>query len=92
MFSGLEGVKKPDPKIYKIALERAGNFAPEEALHIGDSMHKDYVPAKSIGMNALLLGRFKTPVAQEWRNSGATVLPDLVAAQEWLTSEKSTIE
>lgn len=92
MFSGLEGVEKPDPKIYKIALERAGNIPPEKVLHIGDSMRKDYVPAKSVGMHALLLDRFKTPDAQDWRKSGATVLPDLLAAQEWLASEKSTIE
>ncbi|XVE67568.1 hypothetical protein DITRI_Ditri08aG0170900 [Diplodiscus trichospermus] len=86
VFSGLEGVEKPDPRIYKIALERAGNFAPEETLHIGDSMRKDYVPAKSVGMNALLLDRFKTPDAEEWRKSGAIVLPDLVAVQELLSS------
>ncbi|KAI3781642.1 hypothetical protein L2E82_11662 [Cichorium intybus] len=88
VFSGLEGVEKPDPKLYKIALERAGNIAPEEALHIGDSMRKDYLPAKSIGMHALLLDRFKTPDALEWKKSGATVLPDLVAAREWLSSER----
>ena len=89
MFSGLEGVEKPDPRIYKIALERAGNIAPEETLHIGDSMRKDYVPAKSVGMNALLLDRFKTPDAEEWRKSAAIVLPDLVAVQELLSSGKS---
>ncbi|KAL3616654.1 hypothetical protein CASFOL_039048 [Castilleja foliolosa] len=38
VFSGLEGVEKPDPKMYEIALERAGKIAPEEALHVGDSM------------------------------------------------------
>ena len=89
MFSGLEGVEKPDPRIYKIALERAGNIAPEEILHIGDSMRKDYVPAKSVGMNALLLDRFKIPDAEEWIKSGAIVLPDLVAVQELLSSGKS---
>lgn len=83
-------MEKPDPRIYQIALERAGNIAPEEVLHIGDSMRKDYMPARSIGMHALLLDRFKIPDADEWRKSGATVLPDLVAAQEWLASEKST--
>ncbi|THF99943.1 hypothetical protein TEA_017269 [Camellia sinensis var. sinensis] len=55
VFSGLEGVEKPDPRLYEIALERAGIIAPEEALHIGDSMHKDYLPAKSSGMHALLM-------------------------------------
>lgn len=90
MFSGIEGVEKPNPKIYEIALQKAGNFAPEEALHIGDSMRKDYLPAKSVGMQALLLDRFKTPDANDWRKSGAPVLDDLVAAQEWLTSENRT--
>lgn len=90
VFSGLEGVQKPNPKIFKIALERAGNLAPDEVLHIGDSMRKDYEPARSIGMHALLLDRWKTQDAENWRKSGALVLPDLTAAQEWLSSEKSS--
>ena len=89
MFSGIAGVEKPDPRIYKIALEMAGNIAPEEALHIGDSMRKDYTPARSVGMHGLLLDRFKTADAESWRQSGATVLPDLVATQEWLTKNQN---
>ncbi|KAL7258556.1 hypothetical protein ACSBR1_004643 [Camellia fascicularis] len=74
VFFGLEGVEKPDPRLYEIALERAGNIALEEALHIRDSMCKDYLPAKSSGMHALLLDRFKTPDADNWRKSGVPVL------------------
>ncbi|XP_068657147.1 uncharacterized protein [Aristolochia californica] len=92
VFSGLEGVEKPNPRIYEIALEKAGNVEPEEALHIGDSMRKDYIPARKAGMRALLLDRFKTPDAENWRKSGATVLPDLVAAQAWLTREEEVVE
>lgn len=88
MFSGIEGIEKPDPRIYKLALERAGNIAPEEVLHIGDSMRIDYVPAKSIGMHALLLDRFKTEAAKDWTEAGAIVLPDLVAVQQLLESDK----
>ena len=51
-------------------------------------MHKDNGPAKSIDMHALLLDRFKTRDAENWRKSGAIVLPDLAAAQEWLADEK----
>lgn len=87
MFSGLEGVEKPDPKIYEIALQKAGDISPEEALHIGDSFRKDYIPAKSRGMHALLLDRFKCAEAQQWKESGATVLLDLVATKEWLLSD-----
>ena len=81
-------MEKPDPRIYKLALERAGNIAPEEVLHIGDSMRKDYVPAKSIGMHALLLDRFETEAAKDWREAGAVVLPNLVAVQQLLESDK----
>lgn len=89
VFSGLEGVEKPNPRIYEIALERAGNdIAPHHVLHIGDSMRKDYIPAKSLGMNALLMDRFKIEEAERWRKDGAVVLPDLVAAQQWLSSEE----
>ncbi|ONK65832.1 uncharacterized protein A4U43_C06F1430 [Asparagus officinalis] len=88
VFSGIIGIEKPDPKIYKIALEMAGNIAPEESLHIGDSMRKDYLPARSIGMHALLLDRFKTPDAESWRNSGAPVLPDLAAAKDWIVKQE----
>lgn len=90
VFSGIVGVEKPDTRIYQIALEKAGNINPSEALHIGDSMRKDYLPARSVGMHALLLDRFKTPDAETWRKSGAIVLPDLVAAREWLTKEENT--
>ncbi|XP_042504362.1 haloacid dehalogenase-like hydrolase domain-containing protein 3 isoform X2 [Macadamia integrifolia] len=87
VFSGLEGVEKPDPRIYEIALDKAGKIAPEDTLHIGDSFRKDYLSAKSVGMHALLLDRFKSTDADSWRKSGAVVLPDLMAAQAWLTSE-----
>ncbi|GAB2281745.1 hypothetical protein Dimus_036670 [Dionaea muscipula] len=87
VFSGLEGIEKPNPRIYEIALERAGNVAPAEALHIGDSMRKDYLSAKSLGMNAILLDRFKTPDAEKLRESGAPVFPDLFAVQRLLNSE-----
>eukprot|EP00252_Welwitschia_mirabilis_P002742 TRINITY_DN12701_c1_g2_i1.p1 TRINITY_DN12701_c1_g2~~TRINITY_DN12701_c1_g2_i1.p1 ORF type:complete len:255 (+),score=47.31 TRINITY_DN12701_c1_g2_i1:570-1334(+) len=86
VFSGLEGVEKPDPAIYLRALEKAGNIAASDILHIGDSMRKDYIPAKSIGMHALLLDRFKIPDALTWRKSGIPVVPDLVAAQKWIES------
>lgn len=87
VFSGIEGVEKPNPKIYEIALQKAGNIPVNEVLHIGDSMRKDYLPARNMGMKALLLDRFKTPDAATWRESGAPVLPDLVTAQDWIENE-----
>ncbi|CAL5023727.1 unnamed protein product [Urochloa decumbens] len=84
VFSGVAGVEKPDPRIYEAALEAAGGVSPAEALHIGDSLRTDYTPARGLGMHALLLDRFRTAEAESWRRSGVPVLPDLVAAREWL--------
>ncbi|KAJ3679273.1 hypothetical protein LUZ60_017284 [Juncus effusus] len=92
VFSGLVGIEKPDPKIYKIALEKAGNISPQESLHIGDSYRKDYIPARSVGMRAVLLDRFKTLDAVSWRQAGAPVFPDLLAVQDWLVKEEQNNE
>ncbi|KAL6888755.1 hypothetical protein ACP4OV_009781 [Aristida adscensionis] len=87
VFSGVAGVEKPDPRIYEAALAAAGGVAPAAALHIGDSLRKDYAPARGVGMHALLLDRFGTADAEGWRRAGAPVLPDLVAAREWLAGD-----
>lgn len=50
--SAEEGVAKPDPKIFEIALERSGCKA-ENAMMIGDRIDNDIVPAKKIGMKAI---------------------------------------
>ncbi|HXX94944.1 MAG TPA: HAD family hydrolase [Planctomycetota bacterium] len=49
-----EGVEKPDPRIFRIALERLGARA-EEALHVGDFYHIDVVGARAAGVRAVLL-------------------------------------
>jgi putative hydrolase of the HAD superfamily len=56
VISGLEGVEKPDPGIYRIALDRAGVRAPA-AVHVGDSPAMDVAPASSAGMGTVLLDR-----------------------------------
>ena len=51
-----EGVEKPDPRLFQIALERAG-VAAEDALHIGDNAVDDWQGARSAGMKALVIDR-----------------------------------
>ena len=50
--SAEEGVSKPDPRIFEIALERAGCKA-ENAVMIGDRIDNDVVPAKKMGMKTV---------------------------------------
>lgn len=57
VISGIEGVEKPDPAIYELALERAG-VPPEEAIHVGDSPKLDMEPASAVGIKPILLDRY----------------------------------
>ena len=56
VISGVEGVEKPDVRIYELALERAA-VDPERAVHVGDSMSNDIEPARRAGMRTVLLDR-----------------------------------
>lgn len=87
VFSGIEGVEKPNPEIFKIALSRAGsNILPEQALHIGDSLRKDFVPAASLGMHALLLNRFDSKEARAAKETGVPVVTDLQQCQDYIAA------
>ena len=52
--SGEEGVEKPDPRIFQIALERTGGD-PGEVLHVGDIYHVDVVGARAAGLRVVLV-------------------------------------
>jgi len=52
VFSSDVGCKKPDDRIFQVALRRIG-VEPEEALFIGDSMTNDIIPAQRLGMQAI---------------------------------------
>lgn len=55
--SAQAGVAKPDPAIFRIALERLGGIRPEDALHVGDDPVADVGGARSAGVAALLVDR-----------------------------------
>eukprot|EP00899_Mesostigma_viride_P016330 jgi/Mesvir1/24699/Mv21982-RA.1 len=50
------GVEKPDAGIFWQAIERA-NVVPDQAMHIGDNMQKDFYGAMRCGMKALCIRR-----------------------------------
>lgn len=52
--SFLEGVEKPDPRLFQIALSRSGARA-DRTLHVGDMYHVDVVGARAAGLSAVLL-------------------------------------
>lgn len=56
VISGMVGVEKPDPEIYRIAVDRAG-VDPGRAVHVGDSPAMDIEPSGAIGMVPVLIDR-----------------------------------
>ena len=49
-----EGVEKPNPGIFRAALDRVGG-RPETTLHVGDLYHVDVLGARSAGLRGALL-------------------------------------
>jgi putative hydrolase of the HAD superfamily len=56
IISGIEGVEKPDPAIFRLALERGGVRA-EESAYVGDIPAFDTEPAEALGMLGVLIDR-----------------------------------
>lgn len=48
------GVRKPDPRIFEIALERLGGIAPERALFV-DDFPGNIAAAEALGLRAVLM-------------------------------------
>jgi putative hydrolase of the HAD superfamily len=56
VISGIEGVEKPDPRIYGLALARSGVDAADAAF-VGDNPEFDVAPAAALGMTTILIDR-----------------------------------
>lgn len=68
VVSAVEGVKKPDRRIFEVALARAG-AAPAEALHVGDMYLEDVLGGRAAGINTLLMERGEHALFPSYRES-----------------------
>jgi len=71
-FTQEVGVQKPDPRVFRFALQRAGRAAADSTF-VGDSWEADYLGARRVGMSAVWLNRAGTPApgpCQEIRTLG----------------------
>ena len=56
VISGVEGIEKPDRRIYELALERAG-AEPGDSVFVGDNPEFDVDPPGALGMRTVLIDR-----------------------------------
>jgi putative hydrolase of the HAD superfamily len=56
VISGVVGIEKPDPAIWRLALDRCG-VAAEDTAYVGDNPEFDVWPAAALGMTPVLIDR-----------------------------------
>jgi putative hydrolase of the HAD superfamily len=78
-----EGIEKPDPRFFQLALDRIGATA-ATTIHVGDLFHVDVVGARAAGIRPVLLD-----VADLYHDADCTRVRSLSALVEVLQEEKS---
>ena len=76
--SEMAGVKKPNPGIFKLALDTA-KVRPEKALMIGDNLEADILGAKAVGIQALHYNAHNDPV-----HDHCEMIHDLIEIKSYL--------
>jgi putative hydrolase of the HAD superfamily len=80
VFSSSCGLRKPDPRIYRLALEEG--VEPVDALFVGDGANDELGGAERVGMRAVLIHRAGEepafPEAREWAGPRITAIPDVL--------------
>jgi putative hydrolase of the HAD superfamily len=56
VISGVEGIEKPDPRIFELAMSRAG-VDPQGSVYVGDNPEFDVDPPAALGMFTVLIDR-----------------------------------
>jgi putative hydrolase of the HAD superfamily len=88
--SAIDGVKKPQRRLFEIVLERLG-VLPGEAIMVGDSLVNDIGPAKGIGMSTIWLrgDRQYGAAAPELADYAVSSLPEAFAVCSELARSSS---
>lgn len=73
--SAVEGVRKPNPDIFRIAVNRLG-VLPADTVMIGDSLSKDILPAMEVGCKSVCLK------GEQWEDESvsATCSPNFIVS------------
>ena len=83
IFSCVAGIKKPDPRIYELALDGLG-VTPKESLYIGDGSSHELSGARKVGMHPVLIQvPYEDETAykvdpEEWKGSKIGALKEIL--------------
>jgi putative hydrolase of the HAD superfamily len=82
VFSCSVGLRKPDPRIYRIACEEL-SVEPEDAVFVGDGANDELAGAERVGMRAILIHRAgEGPLwdeVRDWRGPRITAIPQVLS-------------
>ena len=77
VFSATCGLRKPDPRIYRLALDELG-VAAGEALFVGDGANDELAGAERVGMTAVGVESPGGELPDDWAGPRIRVLPELL--------------
>jgi putative hydrolase of the HAD superfamily len=77
VFSATCGLRKPDPRIYRLALDRLG-VEPEEAVFVGDGANDELAGAERVGMRAVGVDSPGGELPDDWAGPRIRALPELL--------------
>ena len=77
VFSATCGLRKPDPRIYRLALHELG-VEPEEATFVGDGANDELAGAERIGMRAIGVDSPGGELPEDWDGPRIRELPELL--------------
>jgi len=81
--SQIEGVEKPDPRIFRVALDRLG-VAAARALYVGDIRSVDEKGARAAGMHFVLLDPYG-----DYGDPSVDSIPSIARLPEWVDARFS---
>jgi putative hydrolase of the HAD superfamily len=86
IISGELGFGKPKPHVFQLVLDRL-KVAAEQAVMIGDSLHRDIAGARELGIRTIWINRLKATIADHHPTPDLE-LTDLITLPQILTPER----
>jgi putative hydrolase of the HAD superfamily len=82
VFSCSVGMRKPDPRIYRLACQELG-VEPNEAMFVGDGANDELAGAERVGMRSVLIHREgeepQWDEVRDWQGPRITAIPQVLS-------------